>query len=82
VRGSSSQLSILPLSKTTVAQFQCTAYTPCTDITLTEVTLTDKAGRTGKLECDNAINVSIDSASSPSGCARKLRTIRPFGRST
>ena len=33
------------------------------------VTLTDKAGRSGKLDCENAVGVHIDSTSSPSACA-------------
>jgi hypothetical protein len=70
VRGSSSQGKLhIPGTETAVSQFQCTAYTPCTNITLREVRLTDRAGRAGKLDCENAGNVSIDSSSSPSACA-------------
>jgi polygalacturonase len=69
VRGSSSQASVLPGAKTTVAQFKCTTYTPCSNITMRAVTLTDKAGHAGKLDCENAANVDIDNASSPSACS-------------
>ena len=68
VRGSSSQHSILPYSSTTIAQFKCTANTPCTNITMRQVTLTDKAGNPGQLDCENVANVSFDNASSPSSC--------------
>ena len=50
VRGSSSQRSLLPSVKTTVAQFKCTTYTPCANITLRAVALTDKAGQAGLLD--------------------------------
>eukprot|EP00937_MAST-01D_sp_MAST-1D-sp2_P003268 g3268.t1 len=69
VRGSSSQKSILPGSKTAVAQFACTSYTPCTNITLRGVALTDKAGHAGKLVCENVDSVHIDNTSSPGACA-------------
>jgi len=69
VRGSSSQRSLLPFTQTTVAQFKCTPYTPCANITLRGVTLTDKAGHAGTLECENVASVSIDNASSPHACA-------------
>ena len=73
VRGSTSQKSLLPGTKTTVAEFKCTAYTPCTNITMRAVTLTDKAGRTGKLGCENALDVHVDNTSSPGGCASAMR---------
>ena len=69
VSGSTSQRSILPGTETTVSEFMCSSYTPCTNITLEAVTLTDKAGRAGKLRCENVTDVHIDNASSPSGCA-------------
>ena len=69
VRGSSSQRTLVPFAKTTVAQFKCTTYTPCTNITMRAVTLTDKAGQIGQLDCENVANVNIDNASSPSACA-------------
>ena len=68
VRGSSSRRSLLPLTKTTVAQLKCTAYTPCANITMRAVTLSDKAGHAGQLECENVASVSIDNASSPGAC--------------
>jgi len=68
VRGSSSRRSLLPFSKTTVAQFKCTSYTPCANITLRAVTVTDKEGGVGLLDCENVASVSIDNASSPGGC--------------
>eukprot|EP00936_MAST-01D_sp_MAST-1D-sp1_P001411 g1411.t1 len=69
IRGSTSQESLLPGTKTTVAEFKCTAFTPCTNISMRAVTLTDKAGRAGKLGCENALDVHVDNASSPGGCA-------------
>lgn len=69
VRGSSSRRSLLPGTKTTVSEFKCTAYTPCTNITVRAVTLTDKVGDTGTLDCENVAGVSIDNASSPRACA-------------
>ena len=71
MRGSSSRKSILPLTKTTVAQFKCTAYTPCTNITMRAVKLTDKDGHRGLLDCENVAILSIDNASSPGACAKK-----------
>ena len=68
VRGTTSQRSIIPGAKTAVAQFKCTRYTPCTNITVHEVVLTDKAGGAGKLDCENAVNVYFDSSSSPGTC--------------
>jgi len=69
VTGSSSQRGLLPFTKTTVAQFKCTAYTPCTNITMRAMTLTNKEGHAGLLECENVASVSIDNASSPGACA-------------
>ena len=69
VHGTTSQRSIVPGTKTAVAEFKCTSRTPCSYITMREVVLTDKAGRTGALNCENAINVSIDGSSSPSACS-------------
>jgi polygalacturonase len=69
VRGSTSQRSIIPGTETTVAQFKCTNYTPCTNVTMRDVVLTDKAGHAGKLDCENAVNVVIDNSSSPDACA-------------
>ena len=69
VRGSSARSSLLPATRTKVAQFKCSASTPCANITLREVTLTDRAGRAGLLECDNVASVSIDNASSPGSCS-------------
>lgn len=68
VRGSSSRQSLLPFTNATVAQFKCTAYTPCSNITMRAVTLTDKAGHSGLLDCENVASVSIDNASSPGAC--------------
>ena len=68
IHGSSSQRSLLPDTKTTVAQLKCTAYTPCRNIAMKEVTLTDKAGHAGLLDCENVVNVSIDNISSPGVC--------------
>ena len=68
VRGSSSQTALLPGKSTTVAQFKCTAFTPCANITLREVTLTDKAGHAGLLDCENVASVHIDNTSSPGAC--------------
>jgi hypothetical protein len=68
VRGTSSQRSLLPGSTTTVAQFKCTSHTPCSNITMRGVTLTDKAGHAGQLDCENVKDVHIDNASSPSTC--------------
>ena len=68
MRGSSSQRSVLPYTETTVVQFKCTAYTPCADITMRAVTLTDRAGHSGLLDCENVASVSIDNVSSPSAC--------------
>jgi len=70
LRGSSSQKSLIPFRKTTVAQFKCTAYTPCDNITLREVTLTDKEGNPGLLDCENVARMSIDDASSPRACSK------------
>jgi galacturan 1,4-alpha-galacturonidase len=69
VRGSTSQRSIVPGIATTVAEFKCTAYTPCTNIRMRDVQLTDREGRPGKLECENAVHIDIDSSSSPGACA-------------
>jgi polygalacturonase len=69
VRGSSRRRSLLPSAKkTTVAQFKCSKSTPCAHITMRSVTLTDRDGRPGLLECENVASVSIDNASSPGVC--------------
>ena len=68
VRGSSSQKSLVPFAQTPVAQFKCTKYSPCTNITMRKVNLTDRDGKKGKLECENVASVSIDNASSPNVC--------------
>ena len=68
IRGSTSQGSILPGAQTTVSEFQCTSYTPCTNITMQAVELMDKAGRVVKLRCENAIGVHSEN-SSPNGCS-------------
>ena len=69
VSGSTSQKSLLPYTKTTVAQFKCTKYTPCRNITMRNVTLTDRDGKKGKLACENVASMSIDNASSPNACS-------------
>ena len=69
VSGSSSRRSLLPFAKTTVAQFKCTTYTPCANITMRRVTLTDKTGHVGLLDCENVASVTIDNTSSPGACA-------------
>jgi hypothetical protein len=71
IRGSTSQRSLVPGTTTTVAEFKCTAYTPCTNITVREVVLTDRAGHLGKLDCENVKHVSID-GSSPDACATSI----------
>ena len=68
VHGSSSRKGLLG-KPTAVAQFKCSPYAPCANITMRAVTLTDGAGRAGLLECGNVASVSIDNASSPSACA-------------
>jgi polygalacturonase len=69
IHGSSSQRNYLPGSTTSVAQFKCSEYAPCSNITMRAVTLTDKAGRAGQLDCEHVADVNIDNASSPSACA-------------
>jgi polygalacturonase len=73
VSGSSSQGSIFPSKKTTIAQFKCSASTPCSNITMRAVALTDKEGHVGLLDCENVVSISIDNASSPRAC-------KPHGR--
>ena len=68
IRGTSSQKSIVPFTETAVAQFKCTKYTPCRNIMMRDVTLTDRDGKKGKLECENVASVSINNASSPNRC--------------
>lgn len=69
IRGTSSRRSLLPSTKSTVAQFKCSNHMPCSNITMRAVTLTDKAGHPGLLECENVASVSIDNTSSPGTCA-------------
>ena len=70
IQGSSSQHSWLSnATSTTVAQFKCTTVTPCQNITMKEVVLTDKAGHPGLLECENVEDVRIDAGSSPNACS-------------
>ena len=69
IHGSSSQKSLFGNKKSIVAQFKCTAYTPCRNIMLRQVNLTDKAGQGGLLKCENAVNVSFDALSSPGACS-------------
>jgi polygalacturonase len=62
VSGSSSQDNLIPGVNTTVAQFKCTPLTPCGDVTMQLVVLTDKGGQVGQLDCENVNNVTfIDS---------------------
>ena len=68
IRGTSSQKSLVPYTETTVAQFKCTKYTPCRNIMVRDVILTDRDGKKGKLECENVASVNIDNASSPNAC--------------
>jgi len=62
VRGSSSQRKL-------VAEFKCTALSPCQNITWRDVALTTKAGGVGELHCENVGSYAIDNASSPRSCS-------------
>ena len=50
-------------------RFKCTPYTPCGNITMRAVTLVDKSGHAGLLDCENVANVKFGNGSSPSACA-------------
>ena len=71
VRGSSSQDSIIPGWVTAVAEFKCTPLSPCANITMRAVTLTDNGGNAGSLDCEHVASVDIDSGSSPNACSSR-----------
>eukprot|EP01043_Picozoa_sp_COSAG02_P010295 COSAG02_NODE_359_length_23842_cov_22.550011_10_plen_118_part_00 len=79
IRGSTSKRTVTSGTKTIVAEFKCTASTPCTNITMWDVLLTDRAGHPGKLDCENVQHVGIY-GSSPDACATMhgIQTYKPI----
>ena len=52
-----------------VAEFKCSSYQPCENITLRGVVLHAKGGGAGQLQCSNVRDVHIDNTSTPGACA-------------
>ena len=51
-----------------VAEFKCSSYAPCTNLTLRGVQLTDSGGSEGHLTCENVEGVHIDGTSAVGTC--------------